>query len=161
MELILFDKGLEMSGLKKKEGMEAGASAGKVVWFLISLAAFGIALYHAYNANKCEKNTTQLLVAVALALLFPKATAIYYLFKYGLPKFDEKGMAKLSEAYQKHTKPGSWDDVKCKLPDPKSPPAAQSSLAVQLPPEAQSPSAVQSPPEALGGFDLDTMYGGW
>jgi len=137
MDLILFDKGLDMSGLKKKEGMEAGTSAGKVVWFLISISAFGIALYHSYNANKCEKNTAKLVMAVVLALLFPKISAIYYLFKYGLPKFDEKGIAKLAEAYRANA--GSWDDVKCKLPAPKPTPTS----------------------DVVGGYDLDTMYGGW
>jgi hypothetical protein len=145
MDLILFDKGLEMSGLKKKEGMEAGTNVGKVVWFLISISAFGIALYHSYNANKCEKNTAKLVMAVVLALLFPKISAIYYLFKYGLPKFDEKGMAELSKAYR--TKASSWDDVKCKLPEPKSTPSLE---------------AVEKEKGILeGGYDLDTMYGGW
>jgi len=68
------------------QGKESfGTSAGGLIWYLLTLIMMGIALYHAWYANRCEANKAQLIVAVVLSILFPKLAGLYYLFTYGLP----------------------------------------------------------------------------
>jgi hypothetical protein len=112
----------------------AGNPAMNLVWSILSIIAMGIAIFHAYHANKCDEQW-RLIVAIVLSFLFPKLAALYYLAKYGLPKFDEAGMKKLHEKYLNAIPPAR----------------IRNDCAPPLPPL----------PDKFGGSDIDMMFGGW
>lgn len=148
--------------------------ASNIVWFAITLLCYFVALFHAYNANKCEQSIGKMILAIILSLLFPQIAAIYYLFKYGFPTFSEAGMKKLMMLYEK--KASNWDVTKCGTSfQPMNPPPgyAQSAPPPPIPPvfgekapptygpvpAAYSPEP-SAPPTHLGG-DIEKMLGGW
>lgn len=107
---------------------------GSPLMKVITLICLCIAVFHAYHANKCENSKWRMVGAIVLSVMFPKLAAAYYLFTYGLPKFDKDGMAKLNAKYQAQITPARLSrDSEC-VPKPSAPP--------------------------LGG-NIEMMFGGW
>jgi hypothetical protein len=154
MDLMLVKKVLKAKSDRFADA-PAGNPAMNLVWSILSIIAMGIAIFHAYHANKCDEQW-RLIVAIVLSFLFPKLAAIYYLVKYGLPKFDEASMKKLHEKYLNAIPPARLRN-ECRLVTPSAPPYEG--------PAASPPSVTGSPMQQeflrKGGSDIDMMFGGW
>lgn len=114
MDILLADKAAEMVGLKSKfadTGNSGAGGAGKAVWAIISVFCLVFAMWHAYNANKCEKQGSKLILSLILSFLFPKIATLYYAMKYKTMPWGADKNADLLKRY--HGASLNWDMDKC------------------------------------------------
>lgn len=160
MDILLVDKAAEMVGIKSKFADTATGSGGstKAVWAIISVICLVFAMWHAYNANKCEKQGSKLIMSLVLSFLFPKLSAVYYAMKY---KAMPWGKGDLLEKYLKHSV--DYDVNKCHVY------SGLSRFASSAPPEGYSArEAMKAVDRQQPGFNLadieggrGNMFGGW
>lgn len=115
MDILLFNKASEMIGLDQSNFADGPAgqenSMGKMVWIVITVFCIVFAMWHAYNANKCEKNGSNLIMALVLSFLFPKTATLFYAMRYKAMPWGADKNARLIKRYR--GKRDDWDLNKC------------------------------------------------
>lgn len=152
MDILLVDKAAEMVGIKSKFADTGSGGSTKAVWAIISVICLVFAMWHAYNANKCEKQGSKLIMSLVLSFLFPKLSAVYYAMKYKAMPWGADGNPRLIEKYHA-ARAGEWDMSKC------SKWMGQSSVGLLTGSPIQEITG-QSRVEILDG-GRGNMFGGW
>lgn len=112
MDIILINKASEM--MQGKSNFGGGVGGVGNVWVIISIACLIFAMWHAYNANKCEKQKSKLIAALVLSFLFPKLATLYYAMKYqAMPWGASENPRLLEKYYVARADRDSWDLDKC------------------------------------------------
>lgn len=157
MDLLLAKKAAEMSGKSTfADSASGGNSMGTTAWAIISLLCLVFAMWHAYNANKCEKQGSKLIMALVLSFLFPKLATVYYAMKYKAMPWGIDKNTRLIEKYHA-ARSGDWDVNKCAN--------WSKSLGVDISkvvPVLEGSRSIEGPPrvEVVEG-GRNNMFGGW